>query len=265
MDLKLEESEKLMQLFRIRTKLIKVEDDLVNIVLDAVRRQKLKIDDGDVFAIASKAVATIQNRLKRLDSVIPSEKAKKIAQRYDLEPNFVEIVLQEAEEVYGGVSKALLTLKSNILTANAGVDQKNAPKGYVALWPVTPRGTAEKIRKEILRKTGKRVGVLIVDSRVTPLRMGTVGIAIGAAGFEPVRDCRTEKDVYGRPISITRHAIADDLANAAHLIMGESNEQTPSVLIKNAPINLSEKIDPRAMIISQKQCLFASRIQKNMS
>jgi len=258
MDSKLEESEKNMQLFGIHTTLLQTGDDIVSIILKAAERQKLKIDDGDILAIASKAVATVQNRLKRLNSVQPSEKVKKIAKKYDLEPNFVEIVLQEAEEVYGGVSKALLTLKNDILTANAGVDQKNAPKGYVTLWPRSPHKTAEKIRKQLFERTGKRVGVLIVDSRVTPLRMGTTGIAIGISGFEPMKDHRTERDIYGKTISITRHALADDLASAAHLMMGESNEQIPAVLIKDAPVKLSEKADASVMIISKDQCLFAS-------
>jgi len=250
-----------MQLFGLQTELIHPKSDIVSIILREIEKQKLRIEDGDVVAIASKTVATIQNRLKKLDSVKPSSKARKLARRYHLDPEFVEIVLLEAEEVYGGVSKALLTLKNHILTANTGVDRKNAPDGYVVLWPKDPFKTAEKISREILARTGKRVGVLIVDSRVTPLRMGTTGLALAVAGFEPVRDYRSCKDLYGHSISITRHALADDLASAAHLIMGESDQQTPAVLIKNAPIKFSEKVDPYTMIIPQEQCLFASHLQ----
>jgi len=251
-----------MQLIGVRTKLIKAEDDLLSIILEALTEQKLKIEDGDVLAIASKAVATAQNRLKRLSSVKPSEKAKKLARKYDLEPSFVEIVLYEAERVYVGVSKALLTLKDHIFTANSGVDNKNSPHGYVALWPKSPFRTAEKIRKEILARTGKRVGVLIVDSRVTPLRMGTTGLALAVAGFEPVRDCRVNKDLYGNVISITRHALADDLASAAHLIMGETDEQMPVVLIKHAPVILTDKVKSSSVVISEEQCLFAKHIMQ---
>jgi len=222
----------------------------------------LKIDEGDVLAIASKAVATSQNHLKRLSSVKPSEKARKIAKRYKMNPSFVEIVLEQADEMCGGVPKALLTQKEHILTANAGVDQKNAPKGYVALWPKSPHLSAEKIRREIFQRTGKRVGVLIIDSRVTPLRMGTTGIAIGIAGFEPVKDCRTQKDLYGKSITITRHALADDLAGAAHLIMGESAEQTPAVFIKKAPIKLTDAAKTTSVLIPAEQCLFAKHIME---
>jgi len=245
-----------MQLFRVNTKLIKPGDNLVKIILEALDRQKLTIEDGDLLAITSKVVATVEGRLKKLSSVKPSEKAKKLAKQYDLEPSFVEIVLQESKLIYGGVSKALLTLKNNALTANAGVDHKNVPKGYVALWPKNPQKSAEKIRKEMLEKTGKQVGVLIIDSRVTPLRMGTTGFALGIAGFEPLRDYRFDKDLCGNSISITRHAIADDIASAAHLLMGESSEQTPVVLVKNAPVELCDKVDPKSTIIPKKECLF---------
>jgi len=247
-----------MQLFRVKTKLIKPSDNLVKTILEALNKQKLVIEDGDLLAIASKVVAVTERRLKKLSSVEPSEKAKKLAKQYDLEPNFVEIVLQESELIYGGVSKALLTLKNNILTANAGVDHKNVPKGYVALWPKNSQKSAEKIRKRIQERTGKQVGVLIIDSRVTPLRMGTTGVALGIAGFEPVRDYRFGKDLYGDSIYITRHAIADDIASAAHLLMGESSEQTPVILVRNAPVKLCDKVDPKSTAITPKECLFTN-------
>jgi len=250
-----------MQLFGIRTKLIQPEDDLVDIILYAVQEQKLVIKDEDILAITSKAVATVQGRVVRLISIKPSEKAKKLAERHDLEPTFTEIVLREADKIYGGVHKALLTLKNNVLIANAGVDHKNAPEGCVILWPENPHETSEKIRSEILKKTGKHVGVLIVDSRVTPLRMGTTGVAIGIAGLEPIVDCRGAKDLYGNSVLITRHALADDLASAAHLIMRETDERVPAVIIRGVPANLSKKINPDSITISAKECLFMKLIE----
>ncbi len=100
-----------------------------------------------------------------------------------------------------------------------------------------------------------------MDSRVTPLRVGTTGIAIGLAGFNPVKDYRAKKDIYDRRILMTRHALADDLASAAHAVMGESNEKAPAVLIKKAPIELVEKAHASLMIIPREQCLFASHMK----
>ncbi len=250
------ELKKSMKLFGVPTKLIRLGDNLVDVLLEALSSQGLEIADKDLLAIASKAVAVAQKRLVRLGSIKPSRKAMRIYEKYELEPSFVEAVLQEAEKVYGGVTKALLTLKNNMLVANAGVDRKNAPEGYAILWPMNPFGSAEEIRKEILAKTGKRVGVLIVDSRITPLRMGTTALAIGVAGFEPVKDCRVERDLYSKRAYITRHALADDLASAAHIIMGETTARIPAVLIRNAPVTFNEEYDPNSMIIPAEQCLF---------
>jgi len=252
-----------MQLFGIHTRLIEPKDNLVDIILDGLRRQKIPMNDRDVLVIASKVVAIVQGRLVRLSSIEPSERARKIAERCNLEPSFVEVVLREAEEVYGGVSRALFTLKNNVLIANAGVDHKNAPRGHAILWPEKPNESAEKIRNEILERTGKRVGVLIIDSRVTPLRMGTTGVAIGMAGFNPIRDCISDKDLYGNPLLITRHALADDVASAAHLIMGEANGLIPAVLIRNVPADFSKEVDLDSAIISAKECLFMSCIAQN--
>jgi len=251
-----------MQLIAIKTRLIKPNSDLAETILDSISAQKLKIDNGDVLAVASKVVATVQNQVRKLSSVKPSKQARKLARTYALEPNFVEIVLQEADRVYGGVQKALLALKDDILTANAGVDHKNAPKGYAVAWPKEPYVTAEKLGKEISEATDKRVGVIIVDSRVTPLRVGTSGLALAVAGFEPVKDHRGETDLYGKPILITRHAVADDLASAAHLLMGESSEQTPFVLIKEAPIEPTDHVEPSSVVMPARQCLYTKYVLK---
>lgn len=249
-----------MQLFGIHTRLIEPGDDLVDVILDGLRRQKITVENQDVLVVASKVVATIQRRLVKLSSIEPSRRARELSAKYNLEPSFVEVVLQEAERVYGGVTRALLTLKNNVLIANAGVDHKNVPRGYVALWPKNPNESAEKIRKEIFERTGRRVGVLIIDSQVTPHRLGTTGVAIGIAGFHPVKDCRTNKDLYGNPLLITRHALADDVACAAHLIMGEANERTPVVLFKGIPADFSGKIKPGSVTIPAEECLFMSCI-----
>ncbi len=247
-----------MQLLGIHTTLIVPGDNLVDKILDGMLKQEIPLDDGDVLLIASKAVSTTQKRLVQLKTIKPSQKARKLAKKHSLEPEFVELVLQESDKICGGVTKVLLTLRDNLLVANAGVDHKNAPKGYAVLWPKHPHKSAEKIRTEILKKTGKYIGVLIVDSRITPLRIGTTGIAIGTAGYSAVADCRSQRDLYGNSLHITRHALADDLASAAHLIMGEADEQIPAVLAKNAPSNITQKTNLDSTAISAEDCLFMS-------
>ncbi|MEM2915722.1 MAG: coenzyme F420-0:L-glutamate ligase, partial [Candidatus Bathyarchaeia archaeon] len=167
--------------------------------------------------------------------------AERLAKVYSLEPSFIELVLEESDKVYGGVRRALLTLKNNILIANAGIDHANAPVDCVALWPFDANRTARDVRKRILKLTGKKIGVIITDSRTTPLRMGTIGLALGTAGFDPIIDLRGKPDIYGKKLKITRLAVADSLACAANILMGESNNKTPAVLVRGAPVKIYEK------------------------
>ena len=240
----------------IKVNLLKPGDDLLTEIVSSMEAQRIRFEDGDILAIGSKVIAITQNRLVYLKSITPSKEASTLAEKYGLAPSYVEIVLQESKGVYGGVWRALLTLKDKLFIANAGVDFKNAPEGYVVLWPKNPQETAENIRRSIMERYGKRMGVLIVDSRVTPLRRGTIGVAIGVAGIQPVKDCRSETDLYGKKIHITTHALADDLASAAHLIMGETREQIPAVLIRGAPVEVIEEDDPEPIHMPPDECLY---------
>lgn len=250
-----------MELYAIKTRLIKTGDDLVDVILESLKRQNLELKDNDVLALTSKIIAYAENRLVKLGDIEPSNKAGEIAQQFSLEPEFAELILREADKIYGGVEKAVLTLKNGVLTANAGIDNKNAPKGYVVLWPSSPQRWAKNIREEIRRRTGKQVAIVIVDSGLAPLRKGTAGLALAVAGFKPVRDRRGEKDIYRKPLVITQHAIADDLASAAHLLMGEAAEKTPVVLIRNAPVDFDDGVYGSAeMMMPFKECIFMNAL-----
>jgi len=245
-----------MQVIALKTPLIKPNDDLVAALVYAVEINGLELDDGDILAIASKAVASADGRIVKMKEVPVSRKAKELAKKHLLEPEFTELVIREADKIYGGVEKAILTLKDNALAINAGVDHKNVPEGCAALWPLDPQRRAESLQEEIKRRAGKDVGVLILDSSVAPLRMGTRGVALGVAGFKPVKDCRGEMDLFEKPLLITRHAVADDLASAAHLVMGETGESTPAALIRGAPVTIVGRVSIDEMKISPDKCVY---------
>lgn len=250
-----------MKLYAVKTRVIKACDNLVDVIVESLNMQNLKIKNGDVLALASKIVAYAENRMVKLEDVKFSERARKLAEKFSLSPEFAELILEEAEEIYGGVERAVLTLKNEVLTANAGIDNKNAPDGFAALWPNHAKEAVKHVREEIRRRTGKDIAVLIVDSRVTPLRMGTTGLALAVAGFKPVRDCRGERDIFGKSLIITRHAVADDLASAAHLLMGEAAEKTPVVLIRDAPVDFEDGVyGSEDMMISFDKCIFMGNL-----
>jgi coenzyme F420-0:L-glutamate ligase len=177
-----------------------------------------------------------------------------------MDSRFVQTILDEADVVVGGVPGALLTIVERDATANAGVDQKNSPHGTVVLWPKNPDMTALEIGLALYRKYRKKLGIVIVDSRVTPLRLGTIGLAIGCYGFSPVKDFRDKLDIYGRKVQITRQAIADGIAAAAQLVMGEIGEKIPFVLVRNAPITLETNSAMKYTKLEPQRCLYMSQI-----
>jgi len=246
----------------ITTPIIKPKDNLVDTFLSAIDKLGLQIEDGDLLAIASKAVATEQERQIKLCRVSPSRKARVLAEKYSLEADFAQLIIEEADKIFGGVKRAVLTLKDGNLTVNAGIDLKNAREGHAILWPLNTHQEAETIRSELSERTGRQIGVLIVDSDVAPLRMGTRGLALAVAGFRPVKDYRNHVDLFGRTLRITRHSMADDLASAAHALMGESDERKAFVLIKGAPVTFTrERTNPEDLLIPFENCVYGSMLK----
>jgi coenzyme F420-0:L-glutamate ligase len=256
---------KQLEIFSIKTPLVHIGDDIIKVILESIDSAGLKIEDRDVLVVSDKIVATSEGRIINFDSVKPGRKAKELAKKYSLEPPYVELVLKEAEEIFGGVPKALMTLKNNVLIANAGIDHKNAPENSACLWSINPNETTKKIWKAILKKTGRKIGLILVDSHVNPMRVGTVGFALGIAGFKPTKDCRGSLDLYGRKVLITRINVADDLASAAHLVIGETTERTPLALVRGAPVEITDDYDPNEITIAREDCMYMGVFLKGKS
>jgi coenzyme F420-0:L-glutamate ligase len=251
-----------VQLYPLKSKLLLPGDSLVAAFFEALSTARLRVKDGDIIAIASKVVSLSERNIVSLAKIRPTALSKELAHRLDMVPEFAHVVLKEADAVYGGVPGVLLTVKNGDAIANSGVDRKNAPGDSVIPWPIDPRRSAETIRRTINRRLGKKVGVVIVDSRVTPLRLGTIGLAIACSGFQPVRDSRGVKDLYGRKVVITLQAIADGIAGAAQLLMGETRETIPFVLVRGAPVQLGRRTSLDAMTLPVKDCLFMSQLPR---
>jgi len=234
---------------------IPVGGELSPRIVRAIRKAGLRIRSGDVVAVSSKIVSLSDRRLVKVSSVEPSNSARRLAQRFTMDPSLVQVVLQEADQVLGGVRGALLTVKDGILTANAGIDEKNAPKGHVLLWPKDPDRSARELRNQLAAALHNKLSVIIVDSRVTALRLGTSGVALATAGPPGVRDYRGLKDLSSRVIRITQHNLPDDLASSAHAVMGEGAESTPAALVRMAKtrfpgrVSAHLKIHPRRCLI----------------
>jgi coenzyme F420-0:L-glutamate ligase len=246
----------MMEVLGLKLPLVKPGDDLAAIILDAAK-QAGGLRDGDVVVVSSKVVATAQGRVRDLAKVRPSTRARRIAAKSGQAPEFLELVLNEASQVLNVNKGVVLTIKDGLICANAGADMSNAPPGRAVLMPAEPDRAAEKLRRALSEKSGTKVGVIIADSNVKPLRLGTIGQAIGVAGIEPVLDCRGQPDLYGKPLQITFRAIADQLATAAQVVMGEGNESIPVVVVRGAKVEFVEK-PKRSPKIPPRRCVYFS-------
>jgi coenzyme F420-0:L-glutamate ligase len=224
--------------------MIRVGDDLSKRILEALKRERAEMENGDILAVTSKVISVSEGRVTELSKVVPTSKAYRLSRMYHIGPELSELIIREADAIVGGIDGVILTLKNNVLLANAGIDKKNAGRGMVVLHPTNPSKAAEQIRMKILEEVGKRIGVVVVDSRTQPLRIGTIGIALGVSGFDPIVDERGRPDLFGRPLQVTRRALADELATSAEILMGETSERVPAVLIKGAPVTLNDRTAP---------------------
>lgn len=246
-----------MYLFPLKLPIIKKNDSLLEPIIKAIKELKETLKDGDIVVISEKVIATSQGRIINLSEVKKvSEKAKKLGKKYEIDERFVELILQEATTILGGVSHVLLTITNNFLIANAGIDQSNAGPGNVVLLPKNPEKVAWDYWKKLKEEFKiNNLGIIITDSRVQPLRRGTVGIAVATAGFEPVQDLRGKPDIFKRTLQIKMRAVADDLTSAAEFLLNEADEQTPVVVIRGANVEFTEKPKMK-MEIEPENCLY---------
>lgn len=199
-------------------------------------------NDGDIIIISSKFLAVSEGRTLRLDSVKNiSENSKIFSKKYLIPDKLMEIILRESDLIFDGVPGFLLTIKNGIIAPNAGIDKSNIERGKVVLYPSNPFELSEKLRMEFFYVHGKKIGIVISDSRLMPTRVGTTGIAIACSGIEPIEDNRGKKDLYGNVLKVTIKAVADMLATIGVYIMGESDESTPVVVIRDSKIKMTDR------------------------
>jgi len=245
--------------------LIRRDDNLADIVVNALQANEISLEDDDILVFAQKVISKTEGRTINLTTVIPSERAIELAKQTDKDARVVELILQESNEVLRTrVGAIIVEHKLGFVCANAGIDHSNVnsplPEGeelgvreleeWVLLLPQNPDQSAEKIREAIKSTTEKRVGILIIDSHGRAWRNGTVGVAIGIAGLPGLEDLRGKPDLFGFKLQVTTVGVADELAAAASLMMGQAAEGTPVVHVRGFPYpmragSLKELIRPK--------------------
>jgi coenzyme F420-0:L-glutamate ligase/coenzyme F420-1:gamma-L-glutamate ligase len=197
-------------------------DDLVSLIVAAVRRAGLKVAPADVFVVAQKVVSKAEGRLVSLAEVTPSSLALQWARRVGRDPRIVELVLREAVRIVR-MDRGVLICETahGFVCANAGVDTSNAPPETAVLLPRDPDDSARRLAEGLRAALGCAVGVIVSDTVGRPWREGQVNVALGVAGVQPLVDYRGRRDAAGRPLEATMMAVADELAAAAELVMGK--------------------------------------------
>ncbi len=236
-------------------------DDLAGAIASALTAAGEGLEGGDVVVVAQKVVSKAEGRTVALSGVTPSAEAKANAFKADKDPTVIELVMAEAEEVVRVAPGVIITRnRAGHVLANSGVDVSNveSPEGdqTVLLWPADPDASAAKLRAALQDRFGVTVAVVISDSLGRPWRLGTTGAAIGAAGMKPLRDRCGETDLFGRELQATIIGVADEIAAAASLVMGEAAEGTPVVVVRGATYDADETQNVNDMMRPAEQDLF---------
>jgi coenzyme F420-0:L-glutamate ligase / coenzyme F420-1:gamma-L-glutamate ligase len=218
--------------------------------------------DGDILVLAETAVATSEGNVICLADITPSPRARELAEKYQMDPETVEVVLKESDSIVGGIPGFLLCMKGGTLLPNAGVDASNAPPGCVTPLPANPDESALRIRKAVELATGAKIGVIIADSRTHAMRAGCSGVAIGCSGIPSVIDDRGRSDLFGRKLEVTKRAVADNITSAAELVMGEADECTPAAVVRGLGLPVSNDF-AGVESIAADECLFMGIFAKS--
>lgn len=220
-------------------------DDLAALIDTALKRQNIVLEDGDCLILAQKIVSKAEDRYCYLNRLEVSDEARDLAQKIDKEPALCQAILDESVRVVRHRPGAVIVEhRLGYVHANAGIDRSNIESDEsnprVLLLPLDPDDSAARLREQLLLRGGVAPMIIINDSAGRPFRNGTHGFAIGTAGFEPLENRIGDQDLFGRELEVTEVAVADELAAAASLLMGQAGESVPLVHARGLKLRPSD-------------------------
>lgn len=247
--------------------LIKAGDNLPSIIFNALKRKNLTLENGDVLVIAQSIVSKSLGRMRNLENIKPSQKAieiyKKMApltEKASLpikSQELIQAILDESKQVLKAEHVLVVETHHGFICANAGIDQSNVgSKDSISLLPLDSDIEAKKIRNSLQKLTGKKIAVIISDSFGRSFRIGSVGVALGVSGLNPILDKRGDKDLFGKELLSTIIGQIDNLASSAQLIMGEADEGLPVVVIRGYGFNFDENASIKQILRKRELDLF---------
>ena len=240
--------------------LVEPGDDLADLLQASLQHNGLTLQPGDVLVTAQKIISKAEGRYVRLADVEPGAQAVELAEATHKDPRQVELVLRESHEVLRTRPGVIVVEHRNgYVHANAGIDRSNIPDAdgeeQLLLLPEDADASARGLREALAQRLGIAPQIIVNDSFGRAWRNGTVGVAIGCAGLEPIFNQIGETDLYGRTLEVTEAAVADELAAAASLVMGQSDEACPVVLARGLPLRPAEE-DSRVLLRDRHMDMF---------
>jgi coenzyme F420-0:L-glutamate ligase/coenzyme F420-1:gamma-L-glutamate ligase len=208
-------------------------DDIAALILNAMDESCIEIETNDIIVIAETIISKAEGNKIDLKSVKPGLKALEIAEKTGKEPELVEAIIRESNEIITvGPDFIISETKHGFVCANAGIDESNVEAGIATPIPEDPDKSAQIIREKIEKISDKEIVIIISDTQGRAFREGAIGTAVGISGMNPLWDRKGEKDLYGRELQTTSIAVADELASTASILMGQADEGIPVVIIR---------------------------------
>ena len=225
--------------------LVKKDDDLLKLIVDAIQKENITDCNGDIFVIAETLISKIEGNYIKLNDIVPSDEAIELAKQTKKDAKSMEAILNESNEVVRvGPNFIVTETKHGCVCANAGIDESNVEEGYATPMPNNPDSSANSLRLKLEKYFKCELGVIISDTQGRAFRVGAIGTAIGCSGIVSLWNRQGEKDLYGRELQTTEIAVADELAASASLLMGQADEGIPIVIVRNHPsFNVLRKED----------------------
>jgi len=238
--------------------IIQEQDRLASLITKALQEQGDPLADGDIIVISHIIVSRAEGKTVDLKDVTPSQASINFSETTGKDPRLIEVVLQEARSVRRIAPGVLITeTKHGFVCANSGVDKSNVPgEDVVAPLPDDPDESARKIREEVKILSGLDVAVIVADTHGRAHRDGEINVAVGASGFEVIRDRRGEFDLFGYEMKVKRTAVADELASAAELVIGQCDEGIPVAIIRGYHIIPSDESKATDLVRPREKDLF---------
>ena len=234
-------------------------DNLIEIICNNLEENDQDVHENDVFVIAQKIISKSEDRYIDINKIEISNEAQDLATKLKRHPGLIQCVLNESNKIIS-IEKGVLIVEHNLgyINVNAGVDFSNIPddKNLALLLPTNPSKSASEIQEGLSKKLNKNISIIITDSMTRPNRLGVTNFALASSNIQSLIDLSGTTDMYGKSLKHTEIAVADEIASAAGILMGQSDEMKPIILVKGFDKNQYEVNDAFNLTVNSEDDLY---------